>query len=153
MIELAKKDKTYLTHCLQQLSSVVALFGRVQRHNGQSRLEQMSCHDTWSERKKLCFNCLRSSTGGLRVQLLRAAGGAGGVAGGGWNPHQLTRKSLQRKPLRQHRLIPATGRRNSYWTSKLQKWTHRTSSEAPLNSCRLLLCTPSSTSARRRWRL
>lgn len=55
----------------------------------------------------LRFNSLpRSSAGGLRVQLLRAAGGAGGVAGGGRIPHQLTGKPLQRKPLRQHRLIP-----------------------------------------------
>lgn len=86
----------------------------------------------------------RSSTGGLRVQLFRAARGTGGVAGGGRIPHQLTRKSLQRKPLRQHRLTPGAGRQN---------WTHRTSSEAPLNSRRLLLCTPSSMSAPRYWRL
>lgn len=115
------------------------------------------CLKKWRERKQLCFNFLpRSSTGGLRVQLLPTAGGAGGVAGGGWIPHQLTGKPLQRKPLRQHRLIPGVWETElllNLLTPKMDTEDLRGSTELQDLTGRLFLCAPSSTSAPRRWRL
>lgn len=94
------------------------------------------------EGKTLRFILLpRSSVGGLRVQLLRAAGGAGGVAGGGRIPYQLAGKPLQRKPLRQHRLIPGTERVGFGDRTVTEAGNSKNGHKG--HNGRLFLCTPS----------